>query len=281
LYRISVQIAHQNTICPKLVQFDFFYSKMVFTNKLNIRLAILVLSTFLFSCKSIAPIDEEIAAPIINQGIGAIPDSVKGLLVFHENFQKWKRDGYLLYNKQDCETDLMKSAGLVSFIPTDVKVIYDSLQIKYSLIDFAVNPECGNAEGSSMPTSEISTGYIALQCPILYTCGHYSKGDVITSPIPNVSYVEFTVSYGDNSKKNYAAGISLWKKGELDTDTVKVGTYIPSNPLKGEKFTVKLDSKNVVLKFKAEKNAGIPIKKETDFNISVRIHDIYIWKPNK
>ena len=255
---------------------------MYFTDKLNISLAIVVLSIGMYSCKTIIPEDGLVVpVPIVNTTIDTVPDSIKGLLVFHENFQKWTRDGYLLSKKQDCETDLMKSAGIVSFFAANVSVIYDTLHVNYSLIDFAVNPECGNAEGSSTPTSEISTGYIALQCPILYTCGHYSKGDVITSPIPNVSYVEFTVSYGDYSGINYAAGISLWKKGELDTDTVKVGTYIPSNPLKGEKFTVKLDSKNVVLKFKAEKNAGIQIKKETDFNMSLRIHDIYVWKQAK
>ena len=254
---------------------------MVFFNKLNIVFALFVLSAFLFSCKTIIPEVDNIDISIINPGIGIVPDSIKGLLVFHENFQNWQRDGYLLQKKQDCETDLMKSAGIVSYLPTDVSVVYDTLKVKYSLIDFAVNPECGNMEGSSTPTSEISIGYITLQCPIWYTCGHYSKGDVITSPIPDVSYVEFTVSYGDNSGVNYAAGVSLWKKDDFDTDTVKIGTYVPTNPLKGEKFTVKINSKNVVLKFKAEKNSGLPIKNESDVNRAVRIHDLYIWKPNK
>jgi len=265
----------------KPAQFDLSIQEMLSTHKFNIRLTAFALSTVLFACKATMPNDNDIDITIINPSIGTVPDSVKGLLVFHENFQKWTRDGYLLQKKQNCETDLMKSAEIVSYIPTNVSVIYDSLKVNYALIDFAASPECGNTEGSSTPTSEVSTGYIALQCPIWYTCGHYSKGDVITSPIPEISYVEFTVSYGDNSNANYAAGVSLWKKGENDTDTVQVGTYVPTNPLKGEKFTVKINSKNVVLKFKAEKNSGLPIKNESDVNRAVRIHDLYIWKPNK
>ena len=255
---------------------------MHFTDKLNMSLAILVISIGMYSCKTIIPEDGLVVpVPIVNTNIDSIPDSIKGLLVFHENFQKWTRDGYLLSKKQDCETDLMTSTGIVSFFATNVSVIYDTLHVNYSLIDFAVDPECGAKDGTSTASSEISTGYVALQCPLLYTCGHYSKGYFETSTLPSVSYVEFTVSYGDNSGANYAAGVSLWRKGEFDTDTVKIGTYIPSNPLKGEKFTVKINSKNVFLRLKAEKNSNLPIMMESNINRSIRIHDLYIWKPAK
>jgi hypothetical protein len=263
----------------KSAQSGFSTLKMFFKNKLNIVLAVFVLSVSLFSCRTIIPGDEDIVVPIVNKGIGTVPDSIKGLLAFHENFQQWKRDGYLLQIKQDCETDLMRSTGLVSYMYTQVPVIYDTLKVNYSLMDFAVNPECGAKDGTSTDSSEISTGYVALQCPLLYTCGHYSKGYFETSTIPSVSYVEFTVSYGDNSGTNYAAGVSLWRKGDLDTDTVKIGTYIPTNPLKGEKFTVKINSKNVFLRFKAEKNSNLTIVMESNINRSIRIHDLYIWKP--
>ena len=264
------------------MQYDCFFLFLMVSKFSICRYYIIVLFSILFfSCKSFSIPDDEVDIPIINIGGSSIPDSIKGKLVFHENFQKWERDGYLSLKKQDCESDLMKSAGIVSFQPTHVSVIYDSLKVNYSLIDFAVNPECGNKEGSSTPTSEISTGYVALQCPILYTCGHYSNGYIETSNIPSVSYVEFTISYGDNSTDNYAAGVSLWKKGEDDADTIKVGTYTPTNPLKGEKFTVKISSKNVFLRFKAEKNSIVPMVKESDVNRAVKIHDLYIWKPGK
>lgn len=232
------------------------------------------------TCKSIEMPGKDIdTKTIINKTGNSIPDSTKGLLVFHENFQNWYREGYLSPTKQDCETDLMTSSGIVSFIPAQVAVIYDSLKVNYSLIDYAVNPECGNREGSSTETSEISKGYVALQCPVHYTCGHYSKGCLDASNLPSVSYIEFTVSYGDYSTDNYAAGVSLWRKADTDVDTIKIGTYIPTNPLQGEKFTVKINSKNVFLRFKAEKNSIVPIVMESNINRSVRIHDLYIWKP--
>ena len=256
---------------------------MLFIKKLNTSLLVLVLSTFMLSCKTNISIDGDgkVDIPIVNTNIDTVPDSIKGLLVLHENFQQWKRDGYYLQTKQDCETDVMKSTRTVSYFPTNVSVIYDALQVNYSLIDFAVNPECGNPDGTSTATSEVSTGYVALQCPIWYTCGHYSKGYFITSPIPSVSYLEFTISYSYNSGNTYATGISLWKKGDNDADTIKVGTFVPSNPLEGEKFTVKINSKNVILKFKAERNSTLPIANESDINRAVRIHDLYILKPNK
>jgi len=235
-----------------------------------------------FACKKIAiQEDKTNIDTIINKGCSSIADSIKGTLVFHENFQKWKRIGYLLQTKQDCEKDLMKSAGVVSYIPTIVSVIYDSLTVNYSIIDFAINPECGSSDGTSTENSEVSTGYVALQCPIWYTCGHYSKGYIITSPIPSVSYIEFTVSYPYYAGNTYPAGVSLWKKGDEDIDTIKVGTYIPTDPLKGGKFTVKINSKNVIFKIKSEKNSSLPIANESNVNRAVRIHDIKVWSQER
>jgi hypothetical protein len=235
-----------------------------------------------FACDSITIPDDEIdPTTIINSGGNSVPDSIKGSLLFHENFQKWKRTGYFLQTKQDCETDLMTSTGIVSYLPSILSVIYDSLTVNYSIIDFAINPECGNVEGTSTDGSEVSNGYVALQCPIWYTCNHYSKGDLTTSPIPSVSYIEFTVSYPTSTGNTYPSGVSLWKKGDEDADTVKVGTYIPANTLKGEKFTVKINSKNVIIIIKSEKNISMPIANESNINRAVRIHDLKIWTKNK
>lgn len=231
------------------------------------------------SCKNISIPEEENQVTVVNGDASTVPDSIKGLLLFHENFQKWPREFYLSPTLQNCETDLMRSAGLVSYIPTPVSVIYDTLKVDYSLIDFAVNPVCGNPDGTSTDSSEVSTGYVALQCPIYYTCGHYSKGYLETSALPSVSYVEFTVSYPYSASNNYAAGVSLWKKADGDADTVKVGTYVPTDPLKGQKFTVKLNAKNVTLKIKSEKNSSLTIVNESMTNRAIRIHDIYVWKP--
>jgi len=235
-----------------------------------------------FTCNKIAIPEEEIGNDtIINKNGNSIPDSIKGTLVFHENFQKWKRSGYFSQAKQDCETDLVTSTGVVSYIPTVVSVIYDSLTVSYSIIDFAINPECGSSDGTSTENSEVSTGYVALQCPIWYTCGHYSKGYIITSLIPSVSYIEFTVSYPYYAGNTYPAGVSLWKKGDEDIDTIKVGTYIPTDPLKGGKFTVKINSKNVIFKIKSEKNSSLPIANESNVNRAVRIHDIKVWSQER
>lgn len=233
---------------------------------------------FIIACnKDKIPADDTDIITIINKGGNSIPDSIKGTLVFHENFQKWKRVGYFSQTKQDCESDLMISTGVVSYIPTIVSVIYDSLTVNYSIIDFAINPECGSSDGTSTQNSDVSIGYLAIQCPIWYTCNHYSKGDIITSPIPSVSYIEFSVSYPYYAGNTYAEGVSLWKKGDEDADTVKVGTYIPTDPLKGEKFTVKINSKNVIFKIKSEKNGNLPIANESNVNRAVRIHDIKVW----
>ncbi|MDP4210510.1 MAG: hypothetical protein Q8928_17000 [Bacteroidota bacterium] len=237
-----------------------------------------LLSLFLvISCSKVSFPEEQTNEEITNNSSNTVNDSVKGTLVFHENFQKWAWQGYLVQSLQNCETDLMRSAETVSYLPTTISVAYGSLTVNYAVIDFAVNPGCGNPAGTSTDSSEVSNGYVALQCPIYYTCRHYSKGDLVTSPIPSVSYVEFTVSYSNS----YAEGISLWKKADGDADTIKVGTYVPVNPLKGQKFTVKLNTKNVVLKFKAEKNSMVTIANESTVNRAVRIHDIYIWKPKE
>jgi hypothetical protein len=243
---------------------------------------LLLLPMVLFSCLKKHTADDDIIVPIINSNGDTIVDPVKGTLLFHENFQKWERSGYFLSAKEDCDNDLMKSTSVMYFIPTTVQVAYDDLTVTYSLIDFAVNPECGNKAGTSDTASDISLGYIALQCPIYLTCGHYTKGYIETNAISSVSFVEFTVSYGDNSKDGYADGISLWKKTEDDDDYIKIGTYIPDDPSTGQKFTVQIDAKNVIIRLKAEKKAKVEYANEIDdtlVNRSVRIHDLYLWKP--
>ncbi|MDP4210507.1 MAG: hypothetical protein Q8928_16985 [Bacteroidota bacterium] len=246
--------------------------------------ALLLLSAMvLFSCNNKIILDDEVDIPVVNSSGDTVVDPVKGTLLYHENFQKWSRDGYFLTSKLDCETDLMKSVNVVSYLPNRIKVIYDSLTVNYALVDYAVNPECGNSAGVSTVSSEVSLGYVALQCPMMHVaCYHYTNGYLEISVIPSVSYIEFTVSYGDNSENGYAGGVSLWKKSETDPDTIKIGTYIPHDPLKGEKFTVKIDSKNVILKIKAEKKSTVTLGTEKDtplVNRSVRIHDLFLWKP--
>jgi len=268
----------------RLIQYDNsnYPSEMSLRNKLQLVLILLVLVTLFLSCKtSINPDDETSVVTITNNNVDTIPDSLKGVLVFHENFQKWPREGYLSSTSQNCETDLMRSAGLVSFFTTPITVKYDTLTVSYAMIDFAINPVCGNPDESSTDSSEVSNGYVALQCPVYYTCGHYSKGYFETSSLPSVSYVEFTVSYPYSSSNTYAAGVSLWKKGDGDVDSVQVGTYVPSDPLKGQKFTVAINSTNVTLRFKSEKNPLVPMINESDENHAIRIHDLYIWQPKK
>lgn len=243
---------------------------------------LLLFPMVLFSCGKMNIPDDDNIVTIINSNGDTIVDPVKGILLFHENFQKWKREGYFLSVKRDCDNDLMKSASIMSYLPTNVKVAYDSLTVNYSLIDFAINPECGNKAGTSNTDSTIRLGYVALQCPIWLTCDHYSKGYFETSSLPSVSFVEFTVSYGDNSKDGYADGVSLWEKTEKEVDPVKIGTYIPNDPLRDQKFIVRINAKDVIIRLKAEKKSNVDFANEindTLINRSVRIHDLYVWKP--
>ncbi len=260
-----------------IVLFNFKFNSMKIDKKYLIFLLL-----FIYSCdKKSFPVDDTTDTTIIfNKNIYVVNDSVKGELLFFENFQKWARDGYQQSVLQNCETDLMKSTNTVSFLTTTKTVVYDSITINYAMIDYAVNPECGNAAGTSTATSDVSVGYVALQSPIFYTCGHYSKGYIETSVIPSVSYVDFSISYGDNSKNFYVGGLSLYKITS-NSDTVKIGTYKPYDYSAGAKFSIKIDDKNVILRFKAEKNAYKDlVTNETPpvVNRSVRLHDLKVWR---
>jgi len=271
---------------------------------------LLLFAMFLFSCKKNIP-EDEIITPIVNGKGIRIVDSVKGVLLFHENFQNWKRDGYTLPVLHNCETDLMTSCTTISYLPKNVQVIYDTLTVNYSLIYFAVNPECGNDAGTSTPASDVSTGYVALQAPIDYTCfGHtLSAGaKIITSAIPSVSVVSFSMSYS-HSDVDYMLGITLWKKGINDSDFVKVKDFgiqynamdcydtIVQKKITGQVFSTIINEENIQLQFTCIWPGGVAFNTTNPaqlallknnnpalypvINRDVRIHDLKVWSLKK
>lgn len=201
-----------------------------------------------------------------------------GSLVIHENFQKWKRDGYINLVLTNCEEDVMTSAVIMYRPDKPVLVQYDLVTVAYTLQDFAVNPACGNVAGTSTPDSEISNGYVALQQLIFYECGQHDSDALMTlSELPSISKVDFTVSYG--GKTDEVGGLSLWKKGESDSKFIKIGDYKPEVPQTGEKFTVEINEKNIQLKFMpALTGKDNPIN--DGINRAIRIHDLNIWCMN-
>jgi len=276
----------------------------------SITALLLLFAMFLLSCKKYIP-DDVITKPIVNGKGDSIVDPVKGVLLFHENFQNWKRDGYVLPILHNCETDLMSSCTTISFLSTNVQVIYDTLTVNYSLIYFAVNPLCGNDAGTSTPTSDVSTGYIALQAPIDYTCfGHtLSAGaQIITSPLPSVSVVSFSMSYS-RSDIDYMLGVTLWKKGTNDSAFIKVQDFgvqynamdsydtIVQKKITGQVFSANINEENVQLRFTCKwpnnvafnttDPAQLALLKNNNpalypvINRNVRIHDLIVWRKAK
>jgi hypothetical protein len=212
-----------------------------------------------------------------NDSISLANYPTDGSLAFHENFQQWKRDGYVEQVKQDCEADLMTTTIIMYRPDKPVTVTYNNFPITYSLQDFAVNPDCGNKAGTSTSDSDVSLGYVALQSEIFYECGgHYSDAQMILSELPSVSTIKFSVSYGGDVA--YVGGLSLWKKGDGETSYTRVGDYQPQDPEQGQTFSVDINEKNVQLKFTpAISDKGAGVNDGVNSNRSVRIHDIYVW----
>jgi hypothetical protein len=196
-----------------------------------------------------------------------------GSLLFHENFQSWKREGYDNLPTGNCEADLMTTAT-VMYVPSKPRMAeYNGCSVAYTLKDFAVNSVCGTPTGSA--DSEVSTGFVALQQTIFYECGqHDSDAQMVLSVLPSVSQVKFSVSLG--GKIDDMSGVSLWKKAGGASSFTKVGDYLPSDPNTGEVFTVEINEKNVQLKFTTALTG-----KETPVNDgttrAVRIHDLWVY----
>jgi hypothetical protein len=237
-----------------------------------------------------------------------VVDSVKGVLLLHENFQKWNRAGYVQPVLHDCQADLMTSCTTISFLPTTVQVVYDSLTVNYSLLYYAVNPQCGNDAGTSTLTSDVSTGYVALEAPLSYVCfGHNlsSGAYIMTSVIPSVSVFEFSMSYS-LSDVDYMLGVTLFKKGTKDTSFVKVKNFaiqyspedvydtIVEKKISGQVFSATINEDSVQLMFTCIWPSGVPFN-TTDpaklkllknnnpslypiINREVRIHDLWVWR---
>jgi hypothetical protein len=198
-----------------------------------------------------------------------------GSLAFHENFQTWKREGYVNLLKGDCEDDQM-TTSLVMYVPDKPKTVqYEGFTVSYTLKDFAVNPVCGCKAGSSEAESEVSTGYVALQQLIFYECGqHDSDGLMQLSALPSVSRLRFSVSLG--GKTDDVAGVSLWKKAAGDAAFVKVGDFIPSDGDAGEVFEVEMNDTDVLLKF-IPTLTGRENPVNDGINRCVRLHDLWVW----
>jgi hypothetical protein len=194
-----------------------------------------------------------------------------GALLFYENFQSWKREGYANREKDDCEGDQM-TASLMMYTPSKPRIAdYGGFTVAYTLLDFAVNPDCGATGGSE----EVSAGYVALQQLIFYECGqHDSDAMMLLSPLPSVSRVRFSVSLGGRTED--AAGVTLWKKAGGETSFSKAGDFIPSDPEAGETFSVEINARNVQLKF-VPALTGKEIPVNDGINRSVRIHDLWLW----
>jgi hypothetical protein len=189
------------------------------------------------------PEEEE---PTIPSNEGEYPSTDS--LVFHENFQSWKREGYVNLTAGDCETDQM-TTSLIMYVPAKPRIAeYNGFTVAYTLKDFAANPACGAQAGNSTVDSEISTGYVALQQLIFYECGqHDSDALMQLSSLPSVSKIQFSISLGGQIED--VAGISLWKKAGSETVFTKVNDFIPSDPETGEVFTVEINEEDVQLKF--------------------------------
>lgn len=267
----------------------------------------LVLSLFVFSCSKAKIPEDKPIIPIDNKNDTTIIDSAKGTLLIDENFQKWDRAGYVGSSYQNCLTDLMTSTNTVSYVTTEVQVIYNTITVSYILKYFAINPTCGNDAGTSTLTSNVSIGYIALQAPISYVClGHKLSADaqIVTSVLPSVSTISFSISYS-LSDVDYMRGITLWKKGMNDSLFVKVKDFsILTNPtdsydtvvykkINGQVFSANINEENVKLRFTCrwpndvEFNTTDPDQlallknnlpsKDPIINRAVRIHDLKVW----
>ncbi|OAV73026.1 hypothetical protein Barb6_00617 [Bacteroidales bacterium Barb6] len=238
---------------------------------------ILLLCFFFSSCEKdsgyrfagLSEEDDVAIKPPLNEGEYA----ADGSLVFHENFQSWKREGYDNPPTGDCEADQMTTA-MVMYVPSKPRMAeYNGFSVAYTLKDFAVNPVCGTPTGSA--DSEVSTGFVALQQTIFYECGqHDSDAQMLLSALPSVSQVRFSVSLG--GKIEDVSGITLWKKTEGAGYFTKVGDYLPSDPDAGEVFTVEMNEKNVQLKF-TPALTGRETPVNDGINRAVRIHDLWIY----
>lgn len=200
-----------------------------------------------------------------------------GSLAFHENFQTWKRDGYVEQVKQDCEDDLMTTTIIMYRPDKPVRVTYGNFAVTYTLQDFAVNPDCGNKAGTSTATSAVSNGYVALQSDIFYECGGHNSDAMMTlSELPSVASIRFSISYGGDVE--YVGGLSVWKKGRDDNTFTRIGDYKPRVTEQGDTFSVVIDQKNVQLKLTpAISDKGAGVNDGIHSNRSVRIHDLYVW----
>jgi hypothetical protein len=196
-------------------------------------------------------------------------------LLFHEDFRSWKREGYTEPTGQDCEADRMISSQ-VMYVPSKPRIAeYDGWTVAYTLVDFAVNPECGVMAGTPAAGSEISSGYVALQQLLFYECGqHDSDAMMLLSPLPSVSRVRFSVSLGGRIEDT--KGITLWKKAEGETAFSKVGDFLPADPAAGETFSADIYERKVQLKF-VPSLTGKENPLNDGINRAVRIHDLWVW----
>ncbi|MDR1864388.1 MAG: hypothetical protein LBR08_02335 [Bacteroidales bacterium] len=198
-----------------------------------------------------------------------------GSLAFHENFQSWKREGYVNLMHGDCEEDAMTTAVIMYLRDKPLRATYNGFTVAYTLRDYAVNPACGNKAGTSTETSEVSRGYAALQQLVFYECGqHDSDAAMILSPLPSVSKVRFSVSCGGRIED--VKGLALWKKSDGATAFVKTGEYVPAVPEEGEVFTVEINEKNVTLKF-VPALTGKENPVNDGVNRAVRLHDLWVF----
>jgi hypothetical protein len=178
-----------------------------------------------------------------------------GSLVIDENFQNWKREGFLEMDPNSTDCDVLMSTTNIMYAqtPYNSSKAYPKWTVNWSFFDYAINPTCGNDAGTSTASSDISIGYFAMQAPLYYECGlHMSNGHIATSALPSVSKVRFSISY-TKTGTNYVNGVVLWKKGKKDTQWMKVGAYSIDgtfdDKIKGQVFEADVNEEDVELRF--------------------------------
>jgi len=223
-----------------------------------------------------------------------------GSIYIDEHFRTWTREGYLA-------SGLMNANGLM-YLPNGTNNVktYTNWIVTWTMFDFAVNPTDGNDAGTSTATSDVSTGFFALQSPLFFLCGsHPSMAHLTSSELPSVSKVRFSVSYCKTGLE-YTYGVSLWKKGRNDSDWTRVclgvidGTQ--EDKIAGCVFEAEINEEKVRLSFCPQwplTSNGADITRPAyeqpwfdefydlvppntlGINFCSRIHDLQVWSLKK
>lgn len=195
------------------------------------------------------------------------------VLYVNDYFQTWKLKGYelpvpgVVANKTGTQYKPLAWTNTVQYDTTIT--YYQSVPVKYTIHDGAVNPDCYNHHGNVTLVYGLTTGYLEMPLNKTGYANTNVNASITISAVPSVSLFEFWVAVS-----GFSGRFLLYKSVNGGEYTLYKDIIVPSYAGIGKYFRLYVNEKNVSFKFTTYTGTGA-------YTTTPKLYGVKIWSDGK